>query len=217
MKSVIKKKWHWMACGALMACLGCAQVAHADLLLTAESVTAPPGSVNDLFNVYLTNLGATAVDVESFSFEINTTSSDITFEEATDTTTLYSYIFAGNSFVSAFFGGVVSTSSPGQTLDASDLTLVPSSFTVVNPGASFGLGLVSFNVTPGAPNQVAPVNFNTNSAFTSVSDQNGSLLPLEFASGSITVPEPGTGMLLLAPLAGLIWAKGFRRSSKRRL
>jgi hypothetical protein len=163
--------------------------------------------VNDLFNVYLTNLGAAPVDVEAFSFEINTTSPDITFEQATTGTTIAPYVFAGNSLL----GPVISFSSPGQTLDAADVAAAPNSFTVVNPGASFGLGLISFNVAPGAANQVAPVTFNTSSAFTSVSDQFGNLQALDFASGNITVPEPATGLLLLVPLAGLIFAKRLRR------
>jgi hypothetical protein len=209
MKSAINGRLYWIASAALIAFLTGAQVARADLLLTAESVTAKPGDVNDLFNVYLTNLGTAPVDVESFNFEINTTSTDITFEQATDATTLFPYIFAGNSL----FGPVISTSSPGQTLDASDIAAT--GFTAVNPGASFGLGLISFNVAPTAPNQVAPVTFNENSAFTSVSDAAGNLQTLDFASGNITVsavPEPATGLLLLVPLAGLLWSKRFRRT-----
>jgi hypothetical protein len=208
MKTAIKNKRIWMVCGALLACLGGAATARADLLLTAESVYAHPGDVNDVFNVYLTNVGAAPVDVEGFNFEINTTSTDITFEQATTGTTLFSYIFAGNSL----FGPVISTSAPGQTLDASDNAATPNSFTAINPGASFGLGLVSFNVAPGAPNQVAPVTFNMNSAFTSVSDQFGNLLPLQFASGNISVPEPATGLLLIVPLAALIARRKLRRA-----
>lgn len=106
---------------------------------------------------------------------------------------------------------MISTSSPGQTLDASDVAAT--GFTAVNPGASFGLGLISFNVAPAAPNQVARVNFNPSN--TSISDQFGNLQTLDFASGSITVspvPEPATGILLLVPLAGLLWSKKFRRT-----
>jgi hypothetical protein len=209
MKSAIERRLFWIAAGALTAFLAGAQTARADLLLTAQSVTAKPGDVNDLFNVYITNLGAAAVDVESFNFEINTTSTDITFEQATTATTLYPYIFAGNSL----FGPVISFSSPGQTLDAADTT-ANSGFTTVNPGASFGLGLISFDVAPGAPNQVAPVNFNTSPAATSISDPAGHPLTLDFASGNITVtavPEPATGLLLFVPLAGLLWSKRLRR------
>jgi hypothetical protein len=221
MKSAIEKRIYWMASAAFIVFLAGAQPARADLLLTAESVTAMPGDTNDLFNVYITNTGAAAVDVEAFAFEINTTSSDITFEQATTGTTLFPYIFAGNSFTNVVLGSsIISTSSPGQTLDASDLVNAPNSFTEIDPGASFGLGLISFDVAPGAPNQVAQVTFNTSSTFTSVSDQNGNLQTLDFASGDITVssvssvPEPATGILLLVPLAGLLWSTRFSRQTR---
>lgn len=215
MTSAIKRRLYWTISGVLLAFLASAPVARADLLLTAQPVTARPGDVNALFNVYLTNVGATPVDVEAFNFEIITTSSDITFEQATTGTTFAPYIFSGNSL----FGPVISFSSPGQTLDAADTAAVANSSTTVVPGVSFGLGLVSFDVAPGTASQVASVNFNTNTAFTSVSDPFGNLLPLDFASGTITVssvPEPATGLLLLVPLAALIACKKLCRYASLR-
>jgi hypothetical protein len=211
-----KQKWNWFMLGALTACFGGAPAARADLLLTAQSVSAAPGSVNDTFNVYLTNTGASAVDVEAFSFEINTPDTEITFEQSTIGTTLFPYVFAGNSFVQTFLGtNVNSTSSPGQTLDASDLT-ANLGFTVVNPGQSYGLGLVYFDVAAGAPPQTAPVNFNTNFAFTSVSDQNLMSIPLDFANGQIVVPEPSGRWPLVIALAGLAWViRRYRRPAWR--
>jgi hypothetical protein len=206
-----KHKWNWFLLGALAACFGGAATARADLLLTAQSVSAQPGSVNDTFNVYLTNTGASAVDVEAFSFEIDTTDPVITFEQSSTATTLYPYVFAGNSFVETFLGTNVNSTvppPPGQTLDASDLTATAGTFTVVNPGQSFGLGLIDFDVAAAVPSQVAPVNFNTNIAFTSVSDQFGNLFPLTFANGSIgisTVPEPSGRWPLALGLAALVW------------
>ncbi len=204
-----KQKRNWFILGALAACLGGAATARADLLLTAQSVTGPPGSVNDTLNVYLTNTGTSAVDVEAFSFEIDTSDPVITFEQSTTATTLFSYVFTGNSFVETFLGtNVNSTSSPGQTLDASDLTATPGTFTVVNPGQSFGLGLIDFDVAAAVPFQIAPVDFNTNPALTSVSDQFGNAIPLVFANGSIgvsTVPEPSGRWPLAIGLAALVW------------
>ncbi len=210
-----KHEWNWFLLGALTVCFGGAPLANADLLLTAQTVAAPAGSVNDAFNIYLTNTGASAVDVEAFSFEINTPDSVLTFEQATTGTTLFPYIFAGNSL----FGPVISFSAPGQTLDAADVAAIPNSFTVVNPGQSFGLGLISFDVAPGVPSQVAPVNFNANTAFTSVSDQFGNLFPVTFANGSIgvsTVPEPSGRWPLAIGLAALVWmVRRFRRPAWR--
>jgi len=167
----------------LSAFWGVAPVARATLMLTAQSVTANAGAVNDAFDVYLTNSGATPVDVAAFSFEITTSSSDVTFEESTTATSLFPYIFAGNSI----FGPVISTSAPGQTLDASDVAAGVGTFTVINPGSSFGLGKVFFDVAPGASAEVAPVDFNTSTALTSVLDQFGNLLTLDFSNGQITI------------------------------
>jgi hypothetical protein len=195
---------HWIALGALIASLGLGPAARASLLLTAQPVTASEGAVNSRLNVYLTNIGSSPVDVSAFNFEISTASTDIVFQESTTGTTLFPYIFAGNSL----FGPVISSSAPGQTLDASDLAAV--SFTVVNPGGSFGLGEVSFDVASNAPAQNAPVDFTTSASFTSVSDQNGNIIPLQFSNGQITitpaatVPEPSSAFLLLTALAGLL-------------
>lgn len=200
----------------LSAFFAVAPVARATLQLTAQSVTVNTGDVNDAFDVYLTNIGAAPVDVASFSFEITTSFSEVTFEDATTATSLFPYIFAGNSL----FGPVISTAS-GQTLDASDVVAVPNSFTVVNPGASLGLGKVFFDVGRRVrPPQVAPVDFNTSAAFTSVSDQLGNLLPINFTNGQITieaaavVPEPSTWAMILIGFAGLGYTS-YRTSRSR--
>jgi hypothetical protein len=214
MKVAIKKRW--VALGALLACLVGAPAAWADLVLTAQSVSAAPGDVNDTFDVYLTNIGGSAVDVSSFSFEINTSSSDIAFQQSTTATTTFSYIFAGNSLV----GPVNSTDGPGQTLDVSDIAATPNSFTVVGVGDSFGLGHIFFDVAPGASPQVAPVDIKTDFALTSVTDEFGNPIALEFTDGAITVtsaststvPEPSPTMLLAAAVLGLVWMK--RRSRR---
>jgi hypothetical protein len=195
----------------LSAFFGAAPVARATSLLTAQSVTANAGSSNDSFDIYLTNLGTAPADVGAFSFEITTSSSNVTFQQATTGTTLFPYIFAGNSL----FGPVVSTSAPGQTLDASDAAAV--GFTVVNPGSSFGLGHVTFDVALGASAQVALVDFNTSTAFTSLSDQFGNPLPLNFTNGQITIsaaiPVPAA-LPLFATGLGALGLLGWRRKRK---
>jgi hypothetical protein len=195
--TIKKRNWRWITLCVVAACLGVvAPPARASFILTAQSVSAAAGDVNVPFNVYLKNNGP-AVDVSSFNFEINTASSDIAFQQATTGTTLFPYIFAGNSF----FGPVISTNGPGQTLDVSDIAADPNSFTTIGTGASFGLGEIFFNVAPGAGPEIVPVTFNISGAITSVSDINGNLQTLDFASGQITVgavstvPEPATFML----------------------
>ena len=194
---------------ALIACFGVTRPAQADLLLSAQSVTAAPGTVNDTFQVYATNIGASAVEVSAFNFEIATSSTDIVFQQSS-TTTGFPYIFAGNSLADLLFAGLNSTNGPGQTLDVSDLAFLPNSFNVINPGEKFGLGEIFFDVAMNAPPQMAPVNFNTDFAATSVSDQNGNSIPLQFSNGQIalaTVPEPSSGVLLLTGCAILLWKR----------
>ena len=208
------RNWQSFALSTAITCLGAALPARADLLLVAQPVTAAAGAVNDVFDVYITNLAASAVDVAAFNFEINTPSADIAFQQATTSTSLFPYIFAGNSA----FGPVISINGPGQTLDVADVVSAPNSFTVVSPGASFGLGKIFFDVAPGAPAQIAPVNFNTNNAATSVSDQNGKSIALQFLNGSITVtpatsvPEPSMLVPFLVVFAGASLAVKCRAS-----
>jgi hypothetical protein len=187
-----------------MTCLG--GTARADLLLTATPVTAASGAVNGTFEVDLTNNGSSAVNVSSFSFEITTSSSDVSFQQSTTGTTIDPYIFAGNSL----FGPVNSTNGPGQTLDVSDVAANPGSFTIVNAGEGFGFGEIFFNVAPGAVAQTAAVDFNTNSAFTNISDPAGNLFTLDFANGGITVvastvPEPSSWLLLTTVFLAIVF------------
>jgi hypothetical protein len=210
MRLAIQRNWQRKALGVLLVCLASALPLKADLVVSAESVTASPGSLNNTFEVDLVNTGASTIDVSAFALEINTPSSDITFEQAT-TATAMSYIFAGNSL----FGPIINTDGPGQTLDFSDLASTPNSFTAVAPGTTFGLGLIFFDVAPGASSQVATVNFNTAPNISNASDQNGNNLPLDFVSGAITItsaPEPSSWMLLVTGLVGLVWA---RRRARR--
>jgi hypothetical protein len=200
---------------ASIVLLGLAPPARASLLFSVQSVSASPGDVNDLLQVDVTNAGPAAIDPAAYSFTIQTSSSDITFEQAT-TATLFPYVFAGNSF----FGPVTSTSGPGQSLSASDL---PANFnaTVIGAGFTFGLGEVSFDVALGAPAEVLPIEFNTSSSSsTSALDPNGSPIPLNFSNGEITIgsatPLPATLPLFATGLSGLGLLVGWRRKRKAR-
>ena len=194
---------------ASIALLGLAPPARANLLFSVQSVSANPGDVNDLLQVNVTNAGPGAVDLGAYSFTIQTSSSDITFEQAT-TATSFPYVFAGNSL----FGPVTSTSGPGQSLSASDFP-ANSNATVIGAGVTFGLSEVSFDVAPGAPAEILPIEFNTSS--TSASDSNLAAIPLNFSNGEITIgsatPLPATLPLFATGLGGL-GLLGWRRKRK---
>ncbi len=201
--------------GGLLAALG---PARADLLFSMQSVTANPGDVNDMFEVDVTNTGTTAVDLAAYSFEIDATSTDITFEQSTTGTVPHAYVFAGNSFVDDFVSGVTSISAPGESLSANDLGEIPASFTTIAQGAEFGMSEVFFDVAPGAASEVLPVDFNISIADSSASDPNGNAIALDFSNGQIpinAVPEPSSAVLLSTALIGWLAARRRDRGARR--
>ena len=182
--------------------------ARAGLVVTVESVPASAGA----FDVIVTNTGSSAVTINSFSFEVNSTSSQVNFSDAT-TGTAATYIFDGNSA----FGPTINTTS-GQSLQASDFT-TDIAGTSLGGGASLGLGHVDFTVTGVLSSAVTvtlsafpitslggPPPDNANIPITTL--QSGRISP-----GSTTVPEPSS--LMCAALAIPIGAWLVRRTRRR--
>jgi hypothetical protein len=191
-----------LATGMLL--LFAAVPAQADLILNVQSVTAAAGSTNNALDVTLTNNGPSAVTIGGASFGLMVSSTNITFTSATTGTTLAPYIFDGQSA----FGPTISTTPPGQTLEASDVFAVFGSGTTVGAGMTVGLGRVLFNVAPGTAPGPYPVTVQP-FAFTGLIDPSGlNNIPITTLNGgNITVigatapvPEPSTLLL-----AGLGW------------
>jgi hypothetical protein len=194
---------------ALAALLLFAPASRADglQLSIASGVTATAGSTGNTFDVLLTNTGASALNVDSFAFSIVVADSDISFTDAT-TSTSDPYIYAGDSFVVINGFPLPVNSLPGQTLVASDLSNSGAG-QVIGSGATFALGSIVFDVASGATPGVFAVNFD-DGPITSFADPNANLLDFASISGTITVtpstspmPEPATSGLLLCALAGL--------------
>ena len=184
--------------------------AQATLVVSAESVTASPGSSADSFDVTLQNTGPLSVTIGAFSFALSTSSTHVIFTSATTSTTTAPYIFDGLSF----FGPTISTTPPGQSLQASDLFSGVGGSTL-GGGATVGLGHVLFNVDSSAPGGSIPVTLSP-FPLTSLSDQNGTNIPVNIlvngtitVPGGPTVPEPST--LLLSTLGGALLLAGFMR------
>lgn len=184
-----------------LMCLAAVNSAKGSILFLVQSTVAAPGSMNNAVDVLITDQGPNAVDIGGFSWEITVSGAHVTLNSAT-TATVLPYIFAGNSA----FGPVISTSSPGQTMDASDFVAVVNSSTTIGAGQTFGLGRLFFDVSPSAMNnEVLTLAFNP--ANSSLSDANGSPVTINtFQSGTITitsvtsVPEPGTGITVISLL-----------------
>jgi hypothetical protein len=198
---------------AAVACLLAAAPARADVELSTQSVNVQPGDNNDSFQVLLTNTGSMPVDIGAYAFELTTTDSALTFTDSTTQATTNPYIFAGDSFVDTYEGGVTSTTSPGQVLDADDLALSASG-AMLNAGATASLGTVYFDIAPGAARGVIPIAFNTNAAVTNLSGPAGNAIAVgSFDPGDVVVtPEPPM-MILIAAMLLLMWF-GIKRRAK---
>lgn len=194
---------------ALLA--GSATAADAALVVSIRQPSgAAAGSTANTLEVDLTNNGPSAVAIGGFAFELTANNSAVTFTGAT-TATASRYIFAGNSFVEmALMSSDISTgtSSNPPTIDASDNVFTPLSGTTIGSGATYGLGLVSFNVAARASSQSVTIQF-TGSPSTSLSDPLGndvvidSLMGVTFqiSAGTNAVPEPATILLTGSGLA----------------
>lgn len=157
--------------------------ARAGLVVSVQSVPESAGA----FDVTLMNTGSSAVTINSFSFEVNSSSSQVNFSDATTGTTTAAYIFDGNSA----FGPNINTTS-GQSLLASDTNTQPAGASLA-AGATLGLGHVDFTVTGVLSSPVAV----TLSAFPSTSLTGP---PPDNANIPITTLQGGT----ISPAGGMV-------------
>lgn len=208
----------WLPLFAAAALVLSAGTSRAAVVLTLQSVTATAGSTGNTLDVTLLNTGPASITVGSFSFEITIASANIQFTDATTATVLASYIFNIGGSHSAFGPSIATNTplAPGAPLDASDNYSPFGSGQVVASGGTVGLGHVVFNVAPATAPGPYTVSFNTDPAFTSLSNASGNAtFPITtFTPGVITVigatavPEPSPLVLAgVALLAGL----GYRR------
>lgn len=185
-------------------------LARASLIIGVQNVGANSPSSADALDVTLTNTGPGSVTLGGFSFGVSVTDPAITFTSATFATVIAPYIFAGQSL----FGPTISTSVPGQTLDASDLGVTGAP---IAAGATVGLGHVFFSVAAGdtaGPKTVTLAASPTTGLF----DVAGANVAFSGLNGTITitasssrVPEPSTILLMLTGITSLALAHRHRR------
>ena len=182
------------------------------------NVTA--GSAGTLELDLLNTSSTQSFNVAGFQFELQVPSnSGVLFTNATTSTAAATYIFAGNSTADSLFGGslIVSPPPPPATSDLQGFDTVATSgtFTTLNPGNSFGLGLISFTVGASAasgtvPVSIIPFDINTAPNGTLISDNQGGSIPFTTSNGTITirqetvVPEPSTFTLTIVGGGGSI-------------
>lgn len=163
----------------------------------------PAGSTGNGFDVLLTNGSAAAVSIDGFFFGVSSSSADVTFTDATTSSSTAPYIFDGDSL---FGPDIIGAGSTATDISGSDIGL--SSF-VLTAGTTVALGHVLFDVSPTAPTET--VTFDVDDfPGTSLSDDAGNGSPISTLNGgqfeiigaSAPVPEPST-LLLLLPLLPL--------------
>ena len=202
---------------AIVMCSLTATPAHADGLIVSLSPLSDvnAGSTGNSFDVLLRNTSGSAVSIEAFFFEVLSSSSDITFTDAT-TASGTSYIFGADSL---FGPDIIGPGSAATDLNASDLDLLGS--IALDAGATVGLGHVLFDVSPTAPTQ--DVSFNL-AGFpgTSLADDFGNDIPIQNLIGgqlgingaAAAIPEPSS-LPLLATGLGFFAFLGLRRTARR--
>jgi len=184
---------------ALLICVP----ARASLIVTVGNVSSSSPASSNALEIDLINTGPAAVTLGGFSFETEVTDANIIFTSAT-TATIAPYVFAGSSL----FGPTISTSAPGQTLDAFDLWAGPGGGASIAAGATVGLGRAFFSVLAGALSGPVTVTLSPFPA-TSLADASGGNISVSaLTNGSITiagssVPEPSSLVLAVLALAAL--------------
>lgn len=196
----------------LVLILTCSLVqAQANLRIIVNSVVVPPTSTGNTFEVSITNVGnAASAPLAAFSFGLSVPgASGITFTNATINTVTNSYLFLGQSSTPPFSNN----SFPNQSFIATDIYAASGGISV-NPGQTFGLGLITFDVAAGAssPTTVTLAAFPA----TSLSDNLANNVPFTGFNGTITiaaVPEPTTwAMLGVGAITAGAW--GYRRHQR---
>jgi hypothetical protein len=197
----------------LLGAIGHPIRARADLLVVEvvpanTNVTVPPGASGTLeLDLLNPSTNTQSFNVAGFQFELQVPiGSGVQFTNAT-TATAATYIFAGKSF-DLFNGLSLVTSLLPTDLQGFDTVETHGTYTTLNPGSSFGLGLISFTVDASAasgttvPVSIIQFDKSTASNGTLISDNQGGSIPFTTSDGTITiqagtivVPEPSTLMV----------------------
>jgi hypothetical protein len=188
---------------ALALALGPKSAQAGGLVMSLDNVTGPMAG-QGTFDVLLKNTelsGGQSFDVASFSFELVLPSaSGVEFSAASTATVSNPYLFAGTGGASVDPSFTLSLDSfPNTDFAGSDTEFTFPSIAVA-PGATFGLGLISYIVAPDAPSgavQVSFVSFGTSltdAASAPIAFQTDDSNGIIHVSGS-AVPEPSSLML----------------------
>ncbi len=193
-----------------------ASTARAGMLtFITEPVFASSGSSGS-FDVVLTNLDSVSYNVASFAFYLSIDpASGVTFTNV-DMNTTSTYIFPVsfntlNSLPLSF-----DIPPDGTAFTASDSEgSIPQSFTLMNPGDSFGVAHVSYTVAANAPAGAAALAFDL--SVSNVSDNSfpfANFYPVDAQTNPFVItPEPSTFALTSIAVVSSGWF-AYRRKSR---
>jgi hypothetical protein len=210
---------------ALWLALACAAAsARADLVLGIADGSATPGSSTNSFDVTLTNTGIHGVHIAGFSFEVSTTSNDVTFTDV-NIGTQGTYIFGGNSLFGPDITNITSPPLPPSAISASDNFATPNAGVTLTSGQTLDLGHVLFSLaqnTPSTPIQLMFSGFPATSlnapdgyTFQHVTGAPPGALTVPVVASA--VPEPASPLLALQALLLMSYiVYGVRRGATQR-
>lgn len=193
--------------------------AHAaTITLVPSNAVAFPGDTGGTFEVDLTNDGEAGISVLSFSFELSVTDPDLSLTGASFATSSR-YIFTNDSFDQESDPPAPLNYDSGATLDASDITADFTGITIA-AGQTVGLGLIGFDVAPGAAPGTFAVSFTGGTGAdgaNDIVDSSFATIDSTFNDGTVSInavtsaPEPATFWLLGSILAMIAGSEAARR------
>jgi hypothetical protein len=194
---------------ATLALLALVAPSRAGLVMIAQDSTTKPGGTG-AFDVILQNESTStqSVTVGGFSVDLKLAStSAVTFTAINANTTL-PYIFTS----SGSFGLIGAVVGGGIEVTGNDLALPPANGVTLDPGTSFGLAHILYQVSASVSGTV-PVPFVSLNAGTSLSDAAGQpITSFVTRNGIITiVPEPASLTLFALGFAASMATVRLRR------
>ncbi len=214
----LRLRWAGPVAGLAML-FSCAFAMGSDLVIEVRmNPEVTPGSSGDTLEIDLANTSSTnSYTLSAFSVGVDV-GYPITVSSVNEMTAA-TYVFAGNSS-----GLTLSGLSPFYTI--SDQASI--SNPTLAPDTTWGLGLLSFSVAPGASPGPVAVTIDPSSQLTGSAGRggfgggHGGSLSYTWQSGTIivvsSVPEPSSvvaGGTAVAILAGAIWVRRRRRDARR--
>lgn len=177
-----------------------ASAAKADIVLSFQSVTTTAGATGT-FDALLTNTGASAVNIESTDFTIDSSNADFLLQSISTNTSTAPYIFPDS-----LFGPQIDLLGEGtQSIEGSDIDNDIAGVNI-SAGETVGIGNVTFTAAGTAtPGESTTLTFDApNSNFSNSEADGAALLAFSTTPGTIsipaapTVPEPASVLLALA-------------------